>query len=681
MKLLNRCCASAMLVAAAMSCPVVLAAGPALGTWGFDTTGMDRSVKPGDDFHRYANGAWIQRTTIPDDRSKVTVFSDLDDRVQGQLLALLTEMAADRAAPPGSNRQILGDWFASYNDEKAIEAAGTAPLQASLSHINAIRTRSDLARYLSISDGLPGGSPIKVSIQTDAKDSAHYIAQVDLLSEGLSLGERDAYQDPKSDPRRRAYRLHVERMLALAGLKDAKRRAQRVLDLETRIAAALLPSDKVDYSSYNMILFGEMGKRFPGVDWAAFFSASGLSEQSSVFVQTPPALAAGARLVAGVPLETWRDYLTYQYINGCAEVLPLAFREEHFDFYTRSLGLQKTMRPRQAESIDTAKEKLQRFLGEEYVRLYVSQQTKAAAIAMVDEIKAAFDDRLARLDWISDSTRTEARRKLAATLGQISHPDHWPATEPLKVVRGDALGNHERVIARSARIYRAKLGTTSDRKAWDLEHMAPYWAGATVDPTKPAIIITAGILQAPFFDAAADPAANYGGLGAVIAHEFTHLFDHLGSHFDAEGNVRDWFAPEDAEKFKARGERLAGQMSRYEAMPGMFVDGKRTLHESQADLGGVHIAFDAYRRSLKGKPAPIIDGTTGDQRFFLAWAQNWRGKLKEERLKQDTLGGSTYATLQARAAMVRNIDAWYEAFDVKPGEKLYLKPEDRLTIW
>lgn len=249
------------------------------------------------------------------------------------------------------------------------------------------------------------------------------------------------------------------------------------------------------------------------------------------------------------------------------------------------------------------------------------------------------------------------------------------------MVRGNALGKHQRVIARSARINRAKLGTTSDRKAWDLEHMAPYWAGATVDPTKPAIIITAGILQAPFFDTAADPAANYGGLGAVIAHEFTHLFDHLGSHFDAEGNVRNWFAPEDAEKFKARGERLAGQMSRYEAMPGMFVDGKRTLHESQADLGGVHIAFDAYRRSLKGKHAPIIDGTTGDQRFFLAWAQNWRGKLKDERLKQDTLGGSTYATLQARAAMVRNIDAWYEAFDVKPGEKLYLKPEDRLTLW
>jgi putative endopeptidase len=670
-----------MLVAAAMSCPVVLAAGPALGTLGFDTTGMDRSVKPGDDFHRYANGAWIQRTSIPDDRSKVTVFSDLDDRVQGQLLALLTEMAADRAAPPGSNRQILGDWFASYSDEKAIEAAGTAPLQASLSRINAIRTRSDLARYLSISDGLPGGSPIQVSIETDAKDSAHYIAQVDLLSGALSLGEREAYLEPKGEPRRRAYRQHVERMLALAGLKDAKRRSQRVLDLETRIAAALLPRDKVDYFSYNMIPFGEMGKRFPGLDWAAFFAASGLSEQSSVFVQTPPALAAGARLVAGVPLETWRDYLSYQYIKGCAEVLPLAFREEHFDFYTRSLGLQKTMRPRQAESIDTAKEKLQRFLGEEYVKQYVSEQTKAAAIAMVDEIKAAFDDRLARADWISDSTRTEARRKLAATLGQISHPDHWPATEPLKVVRGDALGNHERVIARKARVNRAKLGTTSDRKAWDPEFLAPYWAMAAPDPTKPAIIVMAGILQAPFFDAAADPAANFGGLGAVIAHELTHLFDHLGSRYDAAGNMRDWFAPADAEKFKARGERLAGQMSRYEAMPGLFVDGKRTLHESQADLGGTQIAFEAYHRSLKGKPAPIIDGTTGDRRFFLAWAQNWRGKLKDERLKQDTLGGSTYATLQARAAMVRNIDAWYEAFDVKPGEKLYLKPEDRLTLW
>jgi putative endopeptidase len=677
MSLFNRWCACAVLGVAAMHCPVALAAGPALGTWGFDTTAMDRSVKPGDDFHRYANGAWTQRTSIPDDRSKVTVFSDLDDRVQRQLLELLTEMAADRAAPPGSNRQILGDWFASYNDEKAIEAAGTATLQASLSRINALRTRSDLARYLGSSDGLPGGSPIKVSIQTDARDSAHYVAQVDLLSEGLSLGEREAYLDPQGEPRRRAYRQHVERMLALAGLKDAKQRAERVLELETSIAAALLPRDKVDYSAYNMIPFGELGTRFPGLDWAAFFAASGLSQQSSILVQTPLALAAGARLVAGVPLETWRDYLTYQYINGCAEVLPLAFREEHFDFYTRSLGLQKTMRPRQAESIDTAKEKLQRFLGEEYVKQYVSKQTKAAAIAMVDEIKATFDDRLARADWISDSTRTEARRKLAATLGQISHPDH----SRVKVVRGDALGNHERVIARRARVNRAKLGTTSDRKAWDLELAAPYFVGAMPDPTKPAIIIMAGILQAPFFDAAADPAANYGGLGAVIAHELTHLFDHLGSHYDAAGNMRDWFAPEDTEKFKARGERLAGQMSRYEAMPGMFVDGKLTLHESQADLGGVHIAFEAYHRSLKGKPAPIIDGTTGDQRFFLAWAQNWRGKLKDERLKQDTLGGSTYATLEARAAMVRNVGAWYEAFSVKPGDKLYLKPEDRLTLW
>ena len=655
--------------------------GPAIGTWGFDTTAMDRSVKPGDDFDRYANGAWQDRTTIADDQSKVSMFTQVNDRVQKQLLTLLEESAADRNAKPGSNRQILGDWYASYIDESAIEAAGLTPLKPALDRIAAIHTRSDLARYLGACFGYPVNSPLSLNIQPDPKDSSRNTAEVSLSANGLSLEDRDAYLDTQHKPRLQHYQAHIERMLALAGFDNTKRRAAQVLALETKLAAALMPNNKIDWTAYHRIPSSEFGQRFPGVDWNTYFAAAGIPGQSDIFIRTPEQLVPGAKLVEKEPLDAWRDYLAYQYLKATMEVLPRAFREEHFDFYSRSLGLQTTMQPRQTLAIESVKERLVRFLGEAYVQRFVSLETRDTAIAMVDEIKRAFDDRLTRQSWLSEPTRSEARKKLAAIRGQIGFPDQWPETTPLQIIRGDALGNFERRFARRAKIDLAKLDQPVERFAWDLEFAGSYFVAATIDPTKPAIIVTAGILQPPFFDAAADPAANFGGLGVVIAHEFTHQFDKAGSTYDADGNSRDWFAPEDAAKFKAMGKQLATQMSSYEVLPGVFVDGQNTIIETMADLGGLHIAYEAYRRSLKGKEAPIIDGYTGDQRFFLAFAQNWRAKLRNERLKQDTQGGDSHPVSPIRPRMVRNMDAWYQAFDVKPGEKLYLKPEDRLSVW
>jgi putative endopeptidase len=654
---------------------------PTIGSWGFDTTAMDRRVRPGDDFDRYANGAWQDRATIADDRSSVSMFTQVNESVQKQLQTLLEESAAAPDLAPGSNRQILGDWYASYIDEPAIEAAGLKPLQPALERIAAIHTRSDLARYLGASFGFPVNSPLTLNIQPDPKDSSSNIAEVILSANGLSLDDRDAYLDTQHKPRLQHYQEHVERMLALAGFTDTKRRAARVLTLETKLAAALLPSNKIDWTAYHRIPSGEFGQRFPGVDWSTYFAAAGIPGQSNIFVQTPEQLVTGAKLVAKEPLEAWRDYLVYQYLKATAEVLPRAFREEDFDFYTRSLGLQTAMQPRQTLAIESVKERLVRFLGEAYVQRFVSLETRNTAIAMVDEIKRAFDDRLTRLSWLSEQTRSEARKKLAAIGGQIGYPDQWPETTPLQIIRGDALGNFERRAARRAKINLAKLDQPVERFAWDLEFAGSYFVAATIDPTKPTIIVMAGILQPPFFDAAADPAANFGGLGVIIAHELTHQFDKAGSTYDADGNSRDWFAPEDAAKFKAMGEQLAAQMSSYEVLPGVFVDGQNTITETMADLGGLHIAYEAYRSSLKGKEAPIIDGYTGDQRFFLAFAQNWRAKLRDERLKRDTQGGDSHPVFPIRPLMVRNMDAWYQAFDVEPVDKLYLKQGDRLSVW
>ena len=683
-----------LLVAAAPACrrasspaaspgPSEARKGPALGTWGFDTTAMDPAVKPGDDFDRYANGAWQARTTIPDDRHTVSMFTQVGDEVQEQLRTILEEAAADRSAPPGSRRQVLGDWYASFVDEPGLEAKGVAPLQAELDRIAAIRTPRDLARYLGARAFFPRAVPLGAWATPDPKDSRRAIPELGLSDGSLSLGDRDAYRTAADLPRRQLFVAHVERMLALAGQADAAARASRVLAFETRLAAMLLPTAERPQgdAAYNLVPPREFARRFPGMDWDTYLAGAGLAGRPGILVRETKPLTTFARHVAGEPLDAVRDYLAYQYLKAAADVLPRALREEHFDFYTKSLGLQAAMKPRRELAVDTAKDGLVRFLGEEYATRFVSPEARSATVAMVDEIRKAFDARLARASWLSDTTRAEARRKLAATRGLIGYPDEWPAAAALQIVRGEALSNLERMHERSARIGQAKLDAPIDRQAWDVEWAGPYYVDATADPTKPIILVYAGILQPPFFDPNADPAANYGGLGVVLAHEFTHLFDKAGSHYDADGNERDWFAPKDAAAFKAMSDRLAAQVSTYEVLPGVSIDGRYTITETLADLGGLHIAFDAYHRSLGGTPAPVIDGLTGDQRFFLAFAQNWRAKLRDARAKQMTQGGDWHPVLPIRPRMVRNLDPWYEAFGVKPGEKLYLPPAGRLTIW
>jgi putative endopeptidase len=653
---------------------------PQLGTWGFDTTAMDPRVRPGDDFNRYANGTWMDRAIIPDDRSQVSMFSELATRVEKQVQTILEQFAQSGGAAPGSNAQILGDWYASHMDEAAIEKAGYAPLNNSIAGIQAISSVSDLSAYLGSSYGKPGSSILSIWFQQDPKQSTRVVPVVALGTSGLSLQERDAYLDPSRRERLKQYQAHLEKTFSLIGFPDAARRAAAVVALEREMATAALPADQVDPFAFHAVAPARLAAEFPGLDWKTVLAAADLDAQPLIYTQQPSALAGLSKLATPSRLTAWRDYLTYQYVKGVSEALPVAMRDEQFDFYVRSVGLQGKPVPRQRATLDFAMNNLARFLNEEYAKRYVSPEARAAASAMVEEIREAFDARLAGLDWISDGTRKEARRKLAATTPMIGYPDLWPEAADLRIVRGDALGNLERIALRRGQVERAKLDQPVDRKAWDPE-MGVYWAGATADASKPLIMVTGGILQPPFFDANADAAANYGGLGAVVAHEFIHLFDNMGSRFDADGNERNWFAEPDALAFKQRSERLVAQMSGYEVLPGIRVDGKATLFESMPDQSGLRIALDAYHRSLNGAGAPVIDGYTGEQRFFLAFAQNWRSKYRDERLKADVTGGDFHPPLIVRPFMVRNVDEWYASFDVKPGDKLYLAPEERVQIW
>ena len=653
---------------------------PELGTWGFDTTAMDRSVRPGDDFNRYANGAWMDRTVIPDDRSQVSMFSELATRVQKQVQTIFEQFAKSGGAAPGSNAQILGDWYASHMDEAAIEKAGYAPLNKTIAGIQAISSISDLSAYLGSSYAKPGSSILSIWFGQDPKQSTRNVPMMAMGTGGLSLQERDAYLDPARRERLKQHQVHLEKTFSLIGFPDAARRAAAVVALEREMARASLPADQVDSSAYHPVAPARLSAEFPGLDWKAVLAAADLQAQPLIYTQQPAALADLSKLATPSRLAAWRDYLTYQYVKGVSEALPVAMRNEQFDFYVRSVGLQGKPVPRQRATLDFAMNNLARFLNEEYAKRYVSPEARAAASAMVEEIREAFDARLAGLDWMSDGTRKEARRKLAATTPMIAYPDVWPEAADLRIVRGDALGNLERIALRRGQVERARLDQPVDRKAWDPE-MGIYWAGATADASKPLIMVQAGILQPPFFDANADAAANYGGLGAVVAHEFIHLFDNMGSRFDADGNQRNWFAAPDALAFKQRSERLVAQMSGYEVLPGIHVNGKATLYESMPDQSGLRIALDAYHRSLNGADAPVIDGYTGDQRFFLAFAQNWRSKYRDERLKADVAGGDFHPPLIVRPFMVRNVDEWYESFDVKPGDKLYLAPEQRVRIW
>ena len=654
---------------------------------GIDRAGIDAKVAPGDDFWSYANGNWVAAHPIPADRSSFGTAAILVEEAN-QRTAALIEAAAKTAAPNSEPRKV-GDFYASFLDEAAIEAAGLAPLQPQLARVAAIADRRQLARYL--------GSTLRADVDalnnTDFKtenvlglwaspafaDPTRYAPF--LLQGGLGMPDREYYlaKSPAMAANRAAYLTHVAAVLRLAGIADADAKAARIMAFETEVATVHASrADSADVQKANNVWSrASFATRAPGLDWNGYFAAAGLTTQPRFIVWHPGAVSGIAALAAGAPLGTWREYLTLRAIEHASPMLPKAFVDERFAFYSKTLNGTPQQQLRWKRGVALTNTAMGDAVGKLYVAKYFPPETKRQVQAMVANIVVAFGKRIDALDWMAPSTKVEARAKLAALKVGVGYPDRWRDYAGLQIVRGDPLGNLERAEAFEYRFRVARLGQPVDRGEWV---MTPQTVNAVNLPMHNALNFPAAILQAPDFDANAAPAINYGGIGATIGHEISHSFDDQGAQFDSTGHLRNWWSKDDFAHFNATGTALAKQFDGYCPFADACVNGTQTLSENIADVAGLAAAHDAYFASLRGKPAPVVDGLNGDQQFFLAFAQSWRTYSRDAALRQ-ALVTDGHAPARYRANTVRNLDAWYPAFGIRPAAKLALEPGARVKIW
>jgi putative endopeptidase len=647
-------------------------------TYRVDVAGMDRAVQPGDDFYKFANGGWMKVTEIPPDLAAYGAFTIIDEDVNGRL--------RDLVAGAGGSVQAF---YEAYMDEDAIENRGLAPVQPELDAIAKISDRASLSRFL--------GSQLRADV--DALNSTrfhtdrlfglwaapafahpdHYVAY--FFQGGLGMPDRDYYRknDEKSVALQAKYRTHVAAVLSLAKIADAPAQAERIYALEKKIADVHVSrTDSVDvHKADNPWAPAQFAARAPGVDWTAYFSAAGLAEQPVIMVWHPSGVAGIAALVGQEPLAVWKEYLFFRTLDRASALLPRAFAEEHFRFYDTALTGALKPRDRWKRAAAATSVALGDAVGQLYVAKYFPPQAKADAQAMVKNIVAAFGRRIDALSWMSPATRAKARAKLDTLYIGIGYPDRWQSYDGLKVAKDDALGNEERSALFEYRRSLAQLGKLVDKTQWC---MTPQTVNAVNLPLQNALNFPAAILNPPFYDAAGDPVKNYGGIGTVIGHEISHSFDDQGSQFDADGRLVNWWTPEDLAHFQAAGERLVAQYDAYEPLPGLHINGKLTLSENIADVAGVSAAYDGYRAASEKAPPPPIEGFTPDQRFFLGFGQIWRSKMRPEALRNRLLTDG-HSPGPYRADTVRNVDSWYAAFGVAPGQTLYLTPEARVRVW
>lgn len=679
-----------LLVSAASACSSTRPSAPAPAaeaTSGIDLAGMDKSVAPGDDFNAYANGGWLKSTETPPDKAAYGLFSILADETRKRTVAIIQE-SANGGANVSEEARKTGDFYASYMDEAAIESKGIAPLRPQLDAIAAIKDRGELSR--AIGAGLRADvDPLNnTNFETDhlfgvwvtqgLTDPEHTFPY--LLQGGLGLPDRDYYlsNTPQMAALRTKCQEHVAAMFKLAGVPDAASRAARVFALETRMAgvhATVIESH--DVHAPMMWKQEELSAKAPGLDWPVLLDAAGLKEAPVLIVWQPKAVTGLSALVANEPLDAWKDWLAFHTIEESASFLPKAFVDERFNFYGQTLSGTPELRPRWQRGADFTSAALGEVVGKLYVDRYFPAETKAKVQAMVGDIVKAFGARIDALTWMSAETKAKAKEKVNAIKVGVGYPDHWQDYSSLEIVKGDALGNARRAELFEYRRQLAKLRQPIDRGEW---WMTPQTVNALNLPLQNALNFPAAILQRPYFDAATDAAHNYGSMGAIIGHEISHSFDDLGSQFDAEGRLHDWWTPADLEHFKAAGKALVRQYDAYRPFPDLALNGQQTLSENIADVAGLSSAYDAYRLSLHGKEDRVADGFTGDQRFFISFAQSWRAKIREAELRR-RIATDGHAPDEYRADTVRNLDPWYRAFSVMAGQKLFLAPGDRVHVW
>jgi putative endopeptidase len=632
---------------------------------GFDRGGMDRAVRPGDDFYAYANGAWTRRTPIPADRSTVGTIGALNDRSRAQVRAILEEATHE----PSSR---MGTAYRTFLDTARIERLGMAPVVPTLARLRAIATRDAYVGAAADAGRQGVALPFDFKVEPDDGDPDHYALIV--AQAGLGMPDRDYYLADTAAMRtaRAAYRDYLAATLALAGV-DAAGAADRLLDFETRIARVswTTGASRDAQRTYNPLPLARIGPRVPALAHALGYRTD------RAIVRQPDAVAAIARLVDTEPVAVLRDMLIVRTLHRYATVLPAAVHDADFAFYGRALDGIEAPEPRWRQAVAFVLDAVPDDVSRVYVARHFTPATRAAAQAMVDNLVAAFGRRIGQLDWMTPETKARAHRKLASFRAQVGYPDRWHDYGALPLRDGDAFGN----AGQAARFHHgweaAKVGRPIYRWEWSA---TPMTVDAFANYPKVSIVFPAAILQPPFFDANVDPAVNYGGIGASIAHEMTHHFDDQGAGYDERGRLATWWSTRDRAAFEARANALAAQYDAYAPLPGMHVNGRLTLGENIADLGGLAIAYDAYHAALNDKPAPVIDGMAGDQRFFLGWAQIWRLQYREADLRRRLLT-NPHAPAPQRVWTARNLDGFYPAFGIEPTDRLYLAPADRVRIW
>ena len=657
-------------------------------TIGIDLAGLDKSVQPGDDFDEYANGGWRKTAEIPVDRASTGVFFEVSQKAEQRSKDLVQGIAASKPAP-GSDEARIANYYAAFMDEAGIEQHDMAPIKPELDKIGAIADKTALAQYL--------GENLRADVDPINATNFHterlfglFVTQgledpersyPYLLQGGLGMPERDYYlsADPKMAALREQYGDYIAAILGKAGIADAKAKAKTIFELETKIAkaqASIVDTQDI-HKANNPWPAADYAKKAPGLDWATYFEAAGLGQQETVYAWQPDAIAKLSALVASQPLQAWKDWLAFHAINLNAAELPKAIDDLSFGFYGTALSGTPQQRERWKRALSMVNTDLGDAVGKLYVKQYFPAESRAQVQQLVSDLLAVFPERIDKLDWMSPETKAKAKAKVVATKVGVGYPDSWRDYSQLEIKPDDPLGNHVRAELAEYRHQLAKLGKPVDRNEW---WMTPQTVNAVNLPLQNALNFPAAILEPPFFDPNADAAANYGAIGAVIGHEISHSFDNLGSQFGVDGKLQNWWTPADSAHFKAAGEKLVEQYDAYEPLPDLHINGQQTLGENIADLAGLQVAHDAYLKSLDGKPAPVIDGLSGDQRFFLAFAQIWRGKMRDQALRAQVIGNE-HAPARYRAQTVRNIDPWYDAFTVKPGETLYLAPDQRVRIW
>ena len=651
--------------------PAPVAPKPQYGAFGIDTAGMDKSVAPGDDFFEYANGLWAKNTPIPPDKARYGMFNVLDDLSKERTRTIIEDQSKD----PNSK---IGNAFASFMDAATIEAKGLTPFEPWLNEVRAIKSKKDLPKLYSDADRLGINTPFPMFVGQDRKASDQYALNV--FQGGLGMPDRDYYlsSDPKLVETRAKYLQHLMNMLTLAGESNAAARAKTILAYETKIAKVHWPrADSRDANkTYNKMTLAEVRKAAPGFDFPQLLKDDG-ANVDYVIVFQPSAFKGISALLGSTPLPVLRDQLLVRSLDSYSDYLPKKFDEENFAFYRTALSGVPEQEPRWKRAVNFTVGTLGDDVSKLYVAKYFPPETKAAADKLVHNLIDAMGRRIDGLDWMSADTKAKAHAKLAAFTPKIGYPSQWRDMSGLVIARDDLLGNAMRSNRFEFDYQLGKLGGAIRRWEWG---MTPMEINAYSNSTMVEIVFPAAILQPPFFDPNADAAVNYGGIGAVIGHEMSHQFDDQGSKYDLHGNLIDWWTPADAKNFQARLDKYEAQINAYEPLPGMHVNGKLTMGENVADLAGLSVAHDAYLASLNGAPPPVIDGFTADQRFYLGWAQVWRCNDREAALRQQLLT-NPHSPCRVRTDVVRNMDPWYSAFEVKPGQKLYLTPEQRVRIW